>query len=84
MKILYENQDGTVCVISPIITEHGLDALAKKDVPFGFPYWIVDDSALPESREYRAAWRIDHEQMGDPHGHGHEASTFEEVVNAED
>ena len=83
-KIIFENNDGTIGVITPIALEYGIDALAKKDVPSGFPYWIVDDSSLPQTREYRNAWRIDHETMGAPHGYGHAASTFEGVLNAED
>lgn len=83
-KIIFENTDGTVGVVHPIVVEHGLDALAKKDVPSGLPYWIVDESILPLTREHRDAWRIDHEAMGEPHGYGHESSTFEGVLNAED
>ena len=84
MIIIFENTDCTIGVITPIVLDHGIDALAKKDVPSGLPYWIVDGSALPQTREYRDAWRIDHDAMGAPHGYGHESSTFEEVLNAED
>lgn len=83
-KIIYENADGTIGVITPVVLDYGIDALAKKDVPAGLPYWIVDESALPASREYRDAWRFDHDTMGDPHGYGHAASSFEGVLNAED
>ena len=82
-KIIFENNDGSVGIIHPIVLEHGIDALAKKDVPSGLPYWIVDESSLPQTKEYRDAWCIDHDAMGEPHGHGHEANTFEEVLNAE-
>jgi len=79
--IVFENIDGTVEILSPMDTRHGIDALAKKDVPSGLPYWIVEDSALPQSREYRDAWRIDHDVMGSPHGYGHETDTYEGVLN---
>lgn len=79
--IIFENADKTVGVIHPIIFDCGIDALAKKDVPSGLPYWVVDESVLPQTREYRDAWRIDHDAMGAPHGYGHEASTFEGVLD---
>ena len=84
MIIIFETGAGTIGIIHPVVLNHGIDALAKKDVPSGLPYWIVDESALPQTREYRDAWRIDHDAMGAPHGYGHKASTFEEVLNAED
>ena len=42
------------------------------------PYWIVDDNFIPSDREYRGAWEIDG-SMGEPHGYGHQESTFEGV-----
>ena len=83
-KIIFENNDGSIGVIHPIVIEHGLLALAKKDVPSGLPYWVVDADVLPADRTYRDAWRIDHDALGEPHGYGHEASTFKGVLNAED
>ena len=62
MKIIYENENGGVSILHP--TEEALsfmsiDGIAKKDVPTGVKYKIVDDSYLPTDRTYRDAWTID-------------------------
>lgn len=54
--IVYED-NGSVCIITP--TE-GLQAkdVAMKDVPSGVSYQIMPQSALPQSRDFRDAWRL--------------------------
>ena len=82
MRIIYENQDKSVGILIPTqecVDLFGIEAIAKKDVPEGLPYWIVEDVHIPESRTFRNAWEID-ESMGEPHGYGHKDNTFEEIL----
>lgn len=58
MKIIYE-LDGKVCVVHPVLS-NGLtiEQIAEKDVPSGASYQIVEDSAVPTSREHRNEWKL--------------------------
>ncbi|MAL09528.1 MAG: hypothetical protein CMF74_07675 [Maricaulis sp.] len=56
-RILWQPEDGGVAVIVP--TDNcGLtvEEIAKKDVPSGRPYKIVDASEVPSDRTFRNAW----------------------------
>ena len=73
MKIIYKNESGGVSVIHP--TEEALsfmsiDEIAKKDVPTGLPYKIVEDSFVPTDRTYRDAWIVDESILTDGVGEG--------------
>ena len=83
MRIIFENQDKSVGILIPTqecIDLFGIEAIAKKDVPEGLPYWIVEDVHIPESRTFRGAWEIDKETIGEPNGYGHTENTFEDVL----
>lgn len=56
-RIIYPTDDGGVAIIIPA-PECGLtiEEIAKKDVPFGKPYKIVDVADIPSDREFRNAW----------------------------
>jgi hypothetical protein len=56
-RIIYPTDDGGVAIIVPA-SECGLtiEEIAKKDVPFGKPYKIVDVADIPSDREFRNAW----------------------------
>ena len=56
-RILWQTEDGGVAVIVPI-DNCGLtvEEIAKKDVPSGRPYKIVDASEVPSDRTFRNAW----------------------------
>ena len=56
-KIIYPNKTG-IAVIHPT-GELSVQETAKKDVPAGVKYKIIDDSNLPEDREFRDAWEYD-------------------------
>jgi len=67
-KIIYKNTDGTISIITP--TEEALNSMtieqiAKKDVPTGLKYKIVDVSEIPSDREFRNAWTIDDTELTD-------------------
>ena len=69
MKIIYPTDDGMISIIHPT-GELPIDQTAKKDVPPGKPYLIVQDSDIPSDRTYRDAWTAD---FSNPDGHGGDA-----------
>jgi len=64
--VLYENDGGVAFVIPS--GELAIEEVAKKDVPAGKQYWIVEDSVLPQDREFRDAWELDTNALGEAHG----------------
>lgn len=58
-RIIYKTDDGGVAVIVPA-QNCGLtiEEIAKKDVPAGKEYFIVDASEIPSDRTFRNAWEI--------------------------
>jgi hypothetical protein len=73
-KIIYPQDHGSVALITPA-PECGLsvEEIARKDVPAGVPYLIIDDTDVPNNySDYFEAWEAD---FSEPHGHGigHEA-----------
>jgi hypothetical protein len=65
-RIIYKQENGTIAVISPS-AQSGLtvEQIAKKDVPSGLPYKIIDLSDLPSDRTFRNAWEIEDAQLTD-------------------
>jgi len=66
-----------VAVIYPIpnaVAVHGLEAIARKDVPAGKPFKIIDTRDLPP-RDQRDGWTIDDALLTD--GIGGESNQFE-------
>jgi hypothetical protein len=59
-RIVYMSDDGGVCIVIPA-PECGLtiEQIARKDVPTGKPYKIVDVSEIPTDRTWRDAWTVD-------------------------
>ena len=56
-RIIFPNDDGGVSVIIPS-DNCGLsvEAIARKDVPTGKAYQIVDVADVPSDRSFRNAW----------------------------
>lgn len=56
-KIIYPTESGGVAILTPIL-ERGLtlEDIAKKDVPDGVPYKIIEESDIPVDRTFRNAW----------------------------
>ena len=76
-RIIYPTDDGGVAILIPApeyLAEHTIEELAAKDVPAGKPFKIVDASAVPSDRAYRAAWVIDEADLTD--GIGGESNEF--------
>ena len=68
MKIIYKNESGGVAIITPTqdaLTFMTIDEIAKKDVPTGLPYKIVEDSEVPTDRTFLDAWTIDEATLTD-------------------
>jgi predicted acetyltransferase len=67
-RIIYKNLDNTISIIIP--TDEALqfmtiEQIAKKDVPTGYKYKIVNVSEIPSDREFRNAWTIDEAELTD-------------------
>lgn len=80
MKIIFKNEDNSIGIITP--TSEALSfatmiQVAEKDVPYNLPYWIVEDSVIPENRTFRSAWEID-KTLGEPNGFGGESNEFDD------
>jgi len=74
--ILFKNYDDNIYTIIPVnevLNVVGIEAIARKDVPAGCPYWIVDSSTLPNTPQ--ETWTIDENEFP-PHGYGGESSEF--------
>lgn len=58
-RIIYKTDEGGVAVIVPA-PDCGLtiDEIARKDVPAGKQFFIVDASEVPSDRTFRNAWEI--------------------------
>ena len=67
-RIIYKNQDNSVSIIVPsdnALQIMSIEDIAKKDVPTGLKYKIVDVSEIPSDREFRNAWTIDDAELTD-------------------
>ena len=75
-RILYKTDEGSVAVIIPTpeaLEQHSIQAIAKKDVPAGKPFKIVDSADLPIDVP-QEAWVVDEADLTD--GVGGESSEF--------
>lgn len=67
-RIIYQTDDGGVAVIVPspqALESMKIQDIAKKDVPTGKPYKIVDASDIPSDRTFRGAWEVDADTLSD-------------------
>jgi len=62
-RIIYKHESG-IAVIVPT-GELSVEETAKKDVPTGQPFAIVDVSEIPADRTFRDAWDIDEAELTD-------------------
>lgn len=79
MKIVFKNEDNSIGIITPTseaLSFATIEQIAEKDVPHNLPYWIVEDSTIPENRTFRSAWEID-ESLGSPNGFGGLSNEFD-------
>jgi hypothetical protein len=67
-RIIYKNPDNTVGIIVPsdnALKIMSIEQIARKDVPTGLKYKIVDVLEVPSDREFRNAWTIDDAELTD-------------------
>jgi hypothetical protein len=77
-RIVYLQDNGVVAVIIPTpeaLEQHGIQAIAIKDVPSGRKFKLVDAADIPSDRSDRDAWTVDEADLTD--GIGGESSEFE-------
>lgn len=67
-RIIFPNESG-ISIITPVDCGLSIEQIAKKDVPQGVPYLIVNASVIPTDREFRNAWEAD---FSNPDGFGGE------------
>ena len=82
MKIIFKNKDNSIGIITPTdeaLSFATIEQIAEKDCPYNLPYWIVEDSVIPENRTFRSAWEID-ENFVEPTGFGGETNEFDEEL----
>ena len=65
-RIIHPTDDG-IMILVPADCGLSISEIARKDVPAGVPYIIVDVSDIPEDRTYRNAWECD---FSNPDGYG--------------
>lgn len=71
--IVYFGDNASMAIVIPTeeaISILGIDAIAKKDVPFGKRYKIIDRDLIPQSREERDAWILPSAELNDGIGGG--------------
>lgn len=64
--IIHPNSTGNVSVTIPS-GEISLEEVAKKDIPYGVPYKIIDNAELPSDHTFFNAWEAD---FTNPDGYG--------------
>ena len=67
-RIIYKNSNNSVSIILPTdeaLQSMTIEQIARKDVPTGYKYKIVDVSEIPSDREFRNAWSIDETELTD-------------------
>lgn len=68
MKIVFTNPDGSIGIIHPTpeaMATMTMHEIARKDVPTGRPYKIIQDEDVPTDRTFRDAWTMDIALMTD-------------------
>jgi hypothetical protein len=76
-RIIYNQDNGVVAVIIPspeALEQHGIQAIAIKDVPAGRKFKLVDAADIPSDRSDRGAWTVDEADLTD--GIGGESNEF--------
>jgi hypothetical protein len=67
-KIIYKQENGMIAIITPsssALELMSIDDIAKKDVPTGLNYKIINTSDLPTDLDFIDAWTIDEAELTD-------------------
>ena len=73
MKIIFIGEEGIVSIMHPVLKDINpetgkvwtVEEIAKKDVPTGKKYKIVEDSEISTDRSFRDAWVVDESDLTD-------------------
>jgi hypothetical protein len=65
-QVIYPNEFGGVSLMTPA-EGWDVETVARKDVPAGVPYKIVNSEDLPQDHMFFNAWEAD---FSSPDGHG--------------
>jgi hypothetical protein len=66
--IIYKSETGNAMLVIPAPNcGVSIEEIARKDVPAGLPYHIVDASQVPQDQTFYAAWEAD---FTNPTGYG--------------
>ena len=68
MRIIYQTEEGLAVLIPT--GELEIEEVARKDVPAGVDYWIVEDNEVLSDRTFRNAWEANPTDLGTPDGQG--------------
>jgi hypothetical protein len=74
---IYKQDNGIIAVMIPTgeaLESHTIMEIARKDIPFGKPFKIVDSSELPSAPQ--ESWIIDDSELTD--GIGGESNEFDQ------
>ena len=65
-RIVYINDGGGITILVPAPNcDLSIDEVAKKDVPTGSKYKIVDTTGISSDRSFRDAWYVDESDLTD-------------------
>mgnify|MGYP003151010403 FL=1 len=65
-RIIYKQDNGVIAIIVPAINETmSIEEIARKDVPTGKAYKIVNLSEISSDRTFRGAWTIADNELTD-------------------
>jgi hypothetical protein len=67
-RIIYKQDNGTVAIVIPTpeaLKTMTIEQIARKDVPTGLSYKIVNVSEIPSDRTFRDAWTIADNELTD-------------------
>jgi hypothetical protein len=81
-RIIYPSDDGGVAIIIPT-GDIEIAEVARKDVPAGVAYKIVDVADIPTDRQWRNAWEADFTNP-DGVGIGQDAWFAEQAAKAQE
>lgn len=66
MKIIYLDKNKKVGLLMPSPNWKGtMEELAKKDVPTGLKFKVVEDSVIPTDFTFSDAWEVDEKDLTD-------------------
>jgi hypothetical protein len=73
-KVIVFERNGSISLLWPS-EPYPVEEVAKKDVPVGTPYLIINASDIPQDPAFRSAWVVD---FSNPTGYG---QGYSDVIN---